>query len=77
MSVVRYATAIDIHPAAEISAEGILIDHGAGLVIGATAVVGAGVTLYHGVTLGASGKKVRRCRRCLHMLAVRTPHFII
>lgn len=59
MSLVRYATAIDIHPSADISGEGILIDHGAGLVIGATAVVGGGVTLYHGVTLGNSGKKVR------------------
>ena len=58
MSVVRYATSIDIHPAAQISGEGILIDHGTGLVIGATAVVGEGVTLYHGVTLGNSGRKV-------------------
>ncbi len=59
MAVVRYCTAIDIHPAAKISAEGIFIDHGAGLVVGADAVVGAGVTLFHGVTLGSSGKKVR------------------
>ncbi|CAM9835963.1 unnamed protein product, partial [Ectocarpus sp. 12 AP-2014] len=58
MSTVRYATSIDIHPAAQISGEGVLIDHGASLVIGATAVVGARVTLYHGVTLGNSGKKV-------------------
>lgn len=60
MSIVRYATAIDIHPGAQISGEGILIDHGTGLVVGATAVIGGGVTLYHGVTLGNSGKKVRR-----------------
>lgn len=59
MSVVRYATAIDIHPAAKISGEGVLIDHGVGLVVGATAVIGARVTLYHGVTLGNAGKKVR------------------
>ncbi|CAM9178512.1 unnamed protein product, partial [Hapterophycus canaliculatus] len=58
MSVVRYATAIDIHPAAKISADGVLIDHGVGLVVGETAVIGAQVTLYHGVTLGNSGKKV-------------------
>lgn len=58
MAVVRYATAIDIHPGAEISGEGILIDHGAGLVVGETACIGGGVTLYHGVTLGNSGKKV-------------------
>ena len=59
MSIVRYCTAIDIHPAATIAGDGIFIDHGAGLVVGATAVVGAGATLYHGVTLGNSGKKVR------------------
>lgn len=58
MSIVRYYTAIDIHPAATISGDGVFIDHGAGLVVGATAVVGAHVTLYHGVTLGNSGKKV-------------------
>ncbi|CAB1109289.1 unnamed protein product [Ectocarpus sp. CCAP 1310/34] len=58
MSFVRYATSIDIHPAAQISREGVLIDHGAALVIGATAIIGARVTLYHGVTLGNSGKKV-------------------
>lgn len=58
MAIVRCATAIDIHPAAQISSEGILIDHGAGLVVGADAIVGGGVTLYHGVTLGASGKRV-------------------
>lgn len=58
MSLVRYATAIDIHPGADISSDGILIDHGTGLVVGATAVIGGGVTLYHGVTLGNSGRKV-------------------
>lgn len=58
MSAVRYATSIDIHPAAQISGEGILIDHGTGLVVGATAVIGGEVTLYHGVTLGNSGRKV-------------------
>ncbi|CAN0313406.1 unnamed protein product [Ectocarpus sp. 12 AP-2014] len=58
MSTVRYATSIDIHPAAQISGEGVLIDHGASLVIGATAIIGARVILYHGVTLGNSGKKV-------------------
>lgn len=59
MSIVRFCTAIDIHPAATISEGGIFIDHGTGLVVGATAVIGEGVTLYHGVTLGNSGKKVR------------------
>jgi len=43
---------IDIHPAATIG-KGVFIDHGMGLVIGETAVVGDGCVLYHGVTLGA------------------------
>lgn len=73
MSIVRFCTAIDIHPAAAISGEGIFIDHGTGLVVGATAVVGAGVTLYHGVTLGNSGKKVRA--RLLFKSNVVVPYF--
>lgn len=49
--------AVDIHPAAKIG-EGILLDHGTGLVIGETAVVGNKVSLMQGVTLGGSGKEV-------------------
>lgn len=45
-------TGIDIHPAAQIG-EQFCIDHGTGIVIGATAIIGKGVTLYQGVTLGA------------------------
>lgn len=45
-------TGIDIHPAAEIG-DHFCIDHGTGIVIGATAIIGNGVTLYQGVTLGA------------------------
>lgn len=45
-------TGIDIHPAAEIG-DHFCIDHGTGIVIGATAIIGSGVTLYQGVTLGA------------------------
>lgn len=51
----RFWTNIEIHPGADIAA-GVFIDHGAGLVIGETAVVEEGVMLYHGVTLGGSGK---------------------
>lgn len=47
---------LDIHPAAEIGC-GILIDHGSGVVIGETAVIGDGCTLLHGVTLGGTGKQ--------------------
>jgi len=49
--VARIWTGIDIHPGARIGRR-FFIDHGAGVVIGETAVVGDDVTLYHGVTLG-------------------------
>ncbi|XP_051128337.1 serine acetyltransferase 1, chloroplastic-like [Andrographis paniculata] len=47
--------AIDIHPAARIGS-GVVFDHGTGVVIGETAVVGDDVTILHGVTLGGTGK---------------------
>ena len=57
---VRTATGIEIHPAAKIGRR-FFIDHGMGVVIGATAVVGDDVMIYHDVTLGAksggSGKR--------------------
>ena len=53
----RFWTQIEIHPGATI-APGVFIDHGAGLVIGETAIVEKGVMLYHGVTLGGTGKDV-------------------
>jgi serine O-acetyltransferase len=46
------STGIDIHPGARIG-EGFFIDHGTGVVIGETAVIGRGVRIYQGVTLGA------------------------
>ena len=51
----RFWTHIEIHPGATI-ASGVFIDHGEGLVIGETAIVERGVMLYHGVTLGGTGK---------------------
>ncbi|KAM7260852.1 hypothetical protein ACFE04_026327 [Oxalis oulophora] len=48
---------VDIHPAAKIG-DGILLDHGTGVVIGETAVIGNQVSLMHGVTLGGTGKEV-------------------
>ncbi|HEO4428852.1 TPA: serine O-acetyltransferase [Streptococcus agalactiae] len=51
----RFWTQIEIHPGATIS-EGVFIDHGSGLVIGETAIVEKGAMLYHGVTLGVTGK---------------------
>ena len=52
-AVSRFITNIDIHPGARIG-KGFFIDHGAGVVIGETAIIGNGVTLYHGVTLGGT-----------------------
>lgn len=51
----RFLTGIEIHPSAVIG-ERLFIDHGMGVVIGETAVVGDDVTLYQGVTLGGTGK---------------------
>ena len=50
----RAVTGIEIHPAARIGNE-FFIDHGSGVVIGETAVIGSCVTLYQGVTLGGTG----------------------
>ncbi|MGH7327409.1 MAG: serine O-acetyltransferase [Polyangiaceae bacterium] len=51
--VVRFATGIEIHPGAMIG-DGFFIDHGMGVVIGATSIIGCNVTLYQGVTLGGT-----------------------
>ena len=53
----RFATGIEIHPGATIG-KGLFIDHGSGVVIGETAIVGDNCTLYQGVTLGGTGKDV-------------------
>lgn len=53
----RFLTGVEIHPGATIG-RGLLIDHGAGVVIGETAVVGDNCTIYQGVTLGGTGKDV-------------------
>ena len=54
--IVRKHTGVEIHPAAKIG-RGVLIDHGMGVVIGETAEVGDGCTIYQGVTLGGTGKE--------------------
>ena len=53
----RFWTQIEIHPGAQIES-GVFIDHGGGLVIGETAIVEKGALLYHGVTLGGTGKDI-------------------
>lgn len=52
----RFFTGIEIHPGAVIG-RGLFIDHGMGVVIGETAVVGDNCTIYQGVTLGGTGKE--------------------
>ena len=51
----RLWTGIEIHPGAQIG-RGLFIDHGSGVVIGETTVIGDNCTLYQGVTLGGTGK---------------------
>jgi len=53
----RFLTGIEIHPGARIG-RGLFIDHGLGVVIGETAEIGDGVTLYHDVTLGGIAPSV-------------------
>lgn len=51
-----HKTGIEIHPGATIG-KGLFIDHGHGVIIGETAIIGDNVTLYQGVTLGGTGKE--------------------
>lgn len=53
----KFKTGIEIHPGATIG-KGLFIDHGTGVVIGETAVIGDNCVLYQGVTLGGTGKDV-------------------
>lgn len=53
----RILTGVDIHPGAVLG-RGLFIDHATGVVIGETAEVGEDVTIYHGVTLGGSGRDI-------------------
>lgn len=52
----KFLTGIEIHPGATIG-KGLFIDHGSGVVIGETSIVGKNVTLFQGVTLGGTGKE--------------------
>lgn len=51
----RFLTGIEIHPGAKIGRR-LFIDHGMGIVIGETSTIGNDCTIYHGVTLGGTGK---------------------
>ena len=52
----RFLTGVEIHPGATIG-KGLFIDHGSGVVIGETTIIGDNCTLYQGVTLGGTGKE--------------------
>ena len=56
MEVGKRLTSIEIHPGAVIG-ERLFIDHGFGVVIGETSIIGNDVVIYHGVTLGGTGKE--------------------
>lgn len=53
----RFFTGVEIHPGAKIGKR-LFIDHGMGVVIGETAEIGDDVIIYHGVTLGGTGKNI-------------------
>jgi serine O-acetyltransferase len=52
----KFITGIEIHPGAKIG-RGLFIDHGLGVVVGETSIIGNNVTLFQGVTLGGTGKE--------------------
>lgn len=64
--IARFLTGIEIHPGAKIGSQ-LFIDHGAGVVIGETTIIGDYVTLYHGVTLGGGAPAIdsntQRCKK--------------
>ena len=53
--ITRFFTGIEIHPGAKIG-KNLFIDHGCGIVIGETTIIGNNCIIYHGVTLGGTGK---------------------
>ncbi len=59
-NIARFWVGIEIHPGATIG-KGLIIDHGMGVVIGETAIIGDDCLIYHGVTLGGTGKE--HCKR--------------
>ena len=57
--ITRFLTGIEIHPGAKIGNR-LFIDHGMGIVIGETTTIGNNCTIYHGVTLGGTGKNEKK-----------------
>ena len=63
--IARFFTGIEINPACFIG-KGLLIDHGIGVVIGETAIIGDDCTIFHGVTLGGRGNVKGKRHPTLH-----------
>jgi serine O-acetyltransferase len=63
--IARFLTGIEIHPGARIGRR-LFIDHGMGVVIGETSIIGDDVTLYQGVTLGGTGKEHGKRHPTIH-----------
>ena len=64
-------TGIEIHPGAQIG-NGFFIDHGIGVIIGETTIIGNNVTLYQGVTLGGTGKEQGKRKGSGRMMIIQT-----
>lgn len=58
-NIARFWVGIEIHPGATIG-KGLIIDHGMGVVIGETTIIGDDCLIYHGVTLGGTGKEHKK-----------------
>jgi serine O-acetyltransferase len=69
----RFLTQIEIHPGAKI-AGGVFIDHGSGIVIGETTEIERGVMLFHGVTLGGTGKDIGKRHPTIRQNALISAH---
>ena len=61
----RFFTGVEIHPGAKIG-KNFFIDHGMGVVIGETSIIGDNVTMYHGVTLGGTNSFDNACKTRRH-----------
>lgn len=63
--IARFTTGIEIHPGAQIGRR-LFIDHGSGVVVGETSIIGDDCTLFQGVTLGGTGKEHGKRHPTLH-----------
>ena len=71
----RFFTGVEIHPGAKIG-KGLFIDHGMGVVIGETATIGDNCTIYHGVTIGGTGKEKGKRHPDIGNNVIRIPDYL-